>query len=208
MSVQEPADEMPVASEVDVLIVEDSLTQAMKLQHILERHRHRVTTARNGEEALAALAPGGALPRIVITDINMPRMDGYELCARIKDDARLREIPVILLTSLSDPKDILKGLECGADNFIVKPYDEEFLLSRIQYVLANLELRQQSGERRHGDFFRRAQIPADFRADPLHRPAAFDLRNRGAKKPRAEQGEGNARSPSRGAARKKRANGS
>ncbi len=56
----------------------------------------------------------------------------------------LKELPVILLTSLSDPKDILKGLECGADNFIVKPYDEEFLLSRIQYVLANLELRRQS----------------------------------------------------------------
>lgn len=134
--------EAPATREVAVLIVEDSLTQAMKLQHILERHRHRVTTARNGEEALAALAPGRALPRIVISDINMPRMDGYELCSRIKDDARLKSLPVILLTSLSDPKDILKGLECGADNFIVKPYDEEFLLSRIEYVLANQELRE------------------------------------------------------------------
>jgi len=57
----------------------------------------------------------------------------------------LKLIPVILLTSLSDPQDILKGLECGADNFVVKPYDEEFLLSRIQYVLANLELRRQAG---------------------------------------------------------------
>ena len=58
-------------------------------------------------------------------------MDGYELCRRIKDTPDTRELPVILLTSLSDPNDILKGLECGADNFIVKPYDEEFLLSRI-----------------------------------------------------------------------------
>src|SRR5207249_10385325 len=68
----------------------------------------------------------------------------YQLCERIKDDPKMREVPVILLTSLSDPKDILKGLECGADNFIVKPYDEEFLLSRIEYVLANQELRRQS----------------------------------------------------------------
>jgi len=126
----------------EILIVEDSLTQAMKLQHILERHGYLVTGARNGSEALSSLKT--RLPRVVISDINMPEMDGYELCRRIKDGEQTRELPVILLTSLSDPKDILKGLECGADNFIVKPYDEEFLLSRIQYVLANQELRKNS----------------------------------------------------------------
>lgn len=122
-----------------ILVVEDSPTQAMKLVHVLERHGYQVTTARNGTEALAALA--AQVPTLVVTDINMPEMDGYELCQRIKDDPKLKDLPVILLTSLSDPKDILRGLECGADNFIVKPYEEEFLLSRIQYVLANLELR-------------------------------------------------------------------
>ncbi len=126
----------------EILIVEDSATQAMKLEHVLLRHGFRVTRARHGGEALTALATH--LPTLVITDINMPEMDGWELCQRIKDDPRLRELPVILLTSLADPKDILKGLECGADNFVVKPYDEEFLLSRIQFVLTNLELRQQS----------------------------------------------------------------
>jgi len=125
-----------------ILIVEDSLTQAMKLQHILERQGYSVTAARNGAEALEGLHAG--LPNMVISDINMPEMDGYELCRRIKDGLETRDLPVILLTSLSDPKDILKGLECGADNFIVKPYDEEFLLSRIQYVLANQELRKTS----------------------------------------------------------------
>ena len=79
--------------------------------------------------------------------------DGYELCQRIKDDPQFTELPVILLTSLSDPEDILRGLECGADNFIVKPYDEEFLLSRIQYVLANLELRRQAGGRQAAEIF-------------------------------------------------------
>jgi serine phosphatase RsbU (regulator of sigma subunit)/CheY-like chemotaxis protein len=123
----------------NVLIVEDSPTQAMKLQLVLERHGYHVAAARNGSEALTALA--SQVPTLVITDINMPEMDGYELCQRIKDDARLKDLPVILLTALSDPEDILRGLECGADNFIVKPYEEEFLLSRIQYVLTNLELR-------------------------------------------------------------------
>ncbi len=134
-----------------ILIVEDSPTQALKLRHVLVRHDYVVTVARNGREALAALA--GDLPALVMTDINMPEMDGYELCARIKDDPRLKELPVILLTSLSDPKDILKGLECGANNFIVKPYNEEFLLSRIQYVLANLELRRRHGNKQGTEIY-------------------------------------------------------
>ncbi len=138
-------------SGAEVLIVEDSLTQSMKLQHVLERHDYRVTATRNGKEALAAL--GQRAPALVITDINMPEMDGYELCQRIKDDPKLKELPVILLTSLSDPKDILRGLECGADNFVVKPYDEEFLLSRIQYVLANLELRRRSKGKQATEIF-------------------------------------------------------
>ncbi len=144
------SDEIP-ASGVDILIVEDSPTQALKLRHVLQRHDYRVTVARDGREALAAIAT--CVPTLVITDINMPEMDGYELCQRIKDDAKIKELPVILLTSLSDPKDILRGLECGADNFIVKPYDEEFLLSRIQYVLANLELRRQSDGKQGTEIF-------------------------------------------------------
>jgi sigma-B regulation protein RsbU (phosphoserine phosphatase) len=130
------------AGDITILVVEDSLTQALKLQHLLERHNLKVITASNGKEALAKLA--ASIPTLVVTDITMPEMDGYELCQRIKDDTKIKELPVILLTSLSDPEDILKGLECGADNFIVKPYDEEFLLSRIQHVMANLELRKQA----------------------------------------------------------------
>lgn len=125
-----------------ILIVEDSSTQALKLQHLLERRDYRAMIAANGREAMEVLEK--QMPTLVITDINMPEMDGYELCRRIKDDPKLKLLPVILLTSLSDPKDILRGLECGADNFTVKSYDEEFLISRIQYVLANLELRRQA----------------------------------------------------------------
>ena len=126
-----------------ILIVEDSPTQALKLQHALEQRGYKVIAANNGREAFASLKMH--VPTLVITDITMPEMDGYELCRRIKDEPKLRDVPVILLTSLSDPKDILRGLECGADNFIVKPYDEEFLISRIEYVLTNLELRQRGG---------------------------------------------------------------
>ena len=77
---------------------------------------------------------------MVVSDIMMPEMDGYQLCRRIKEDNNFKDVPVILLTSLSDPVDVIKGLECGADNFITKPYDENYLLSRIQYILINRKL--------------------------------------------------------------------
>ena len=121
-----------------ILIVEDSPTQAEELKHILERNGFVVFPASNGKEALDILQKH--TPDIIISDIVMPEMDGYELCRQIKADKNLRNIPVILLTSLSDPQDILKGLEAKADNFITKPYNEEFLVSRMRYVLATRQL--------------------------------------------------------------------
>jgi len=131
---------MSIMTHAKILLVEDSSTQALKLQHILEENSFVVTTAKDGQEGLqkARQEP----PDIVITDVMMPVMDGYELCGRIKKDAKLRRIPVILLTTLSNPEDILKGLQCGADNFITKPYEAAHLVSRIEYILANQKLRR------------------------------------------------------------------
>ncbi|MEW6157240.1 MAG: response regulator [Verrucomicrobiota bacterium] len=123
-----------------VLIVEDSPTQAERLRFILESKDYCLTLARNGRDALDAIL--ACPPLLIISDIVMPEMDGYELCARVKQEPRLRNIPVIMLTSLSDPVDVIRGLECGADNFIFKPYDEEHLLARIAYMLANRHLRE------------------------------------------------------------------
>jgi len=125
-----------------VLIVEDSTTQAADLEHLLELEGFDVMTSENGNEALELLGRWKA--DVVISDILMPGMDGYELCRLIKSDAELKEMPVILLTYLSDPGDILKGLECGADNFITKPYEKKYLLSRIHNILLNVELRRNS----------------------------------------------------------------
>ncbi len=131
-------EENPERSGNLILIVEDSPTQAEKLKYMLEKHDYLVTAAANGREALTILEV--KKPIAVISDIVMPDMDGYELCHRIKGSAELRDIPVILLTSLSAPEDVILGLECGADFFIMKPYNELFLLSRIQHILANRNL--------------------------------------------------------------------
>lgn len=132
-----------MSETIEVLIAEDSPTQALLLQNILERQGFNVEWAGNGQLALKSLK---SRPRtLVITDIQMPVMDGYELCHTIKNDAELSKTPVMLLTSLSAPQDIIRGLECGADNFVIKPYEAEFLLSRIQTILANLQLRRALG---------------------------------------------------------------
>ncbi len=123
-----------------ILIVEDSPTQAEELKHFLKEKNYKVSAAGDGEEALSWLKTNE--PSLIISDIMMPNMNGYEMCSRIKKDDELKDIPVILLTSLSDPFDIIHGLECGADNFVVKPYDKKYLLARIQHLLTNQELRK------------------------------------------------------------------
>jgi len=124
----------------EILIVEDSPPQALLLQKILEKNGYKVSVATNGIEALSYLE--GHLPALIISDILMPEMDGYELSQKIKARDDLKDIPIILLTQLSESDDIIKGLECGAENFITKPYDRELLLSRIRYVLVNREIRK------------------------------------------------------------------
>jgi signal transduction histidine kinase len=81
---------------------------------------------------------------LVISDIVMPEMDGFELCRKIKRDQDLKETPVMLLTALSDPEDVLRGLECGADYFITKPYNGADLCARIRHMLVNAKLRRES----------------------------------------------------------------
>jgi DNA-binding response OmpR family regulator len=127
-------------NDAHLMIVEDSPTQAIEIQYFLEQNGYRVTMAEDGEQAIAMLKD--ITPTIIISDIIMPRMNGYELCDRIKKNDKLKDIPVILLTSLSEPEDVINGLVCGANNFIVKPFDKEFLLSRIRYILINKEMRK------------------------------------------------------------------
>ena len=125
---------------IEILIAEDSPTQAELLKMLLEEHQYRVSTAVNGKDALAQLAL--RQPALVISDVMMPELDGYGLCKAIKSDEKLKHIPVMLVTMLSDPDDVIRGLECGADNFIRKPYEVKYLLSRIDYLLMNIELRK------------------------------------------------------------------
>ncbi|MBI2994912.1 MAG: hybrid sensor histidine kinase/response regulator [Gammaproteobacteria bacterium] len=125
---------------VEILISEDSATQREQLQHLLQEHGYSVEATSNGKKALAAARR--RKPTLIMTDIVMPEMDGYDLCRAIKTDEKLKDIPVVLLTTLSDARDVVLGLECGADSFIRKPYDQRYLFARIDYLIMNLELRK------------------------------------------------------------------
>ncbi len=124
-------------NRIEILVVEDSPTQAEQLKYILEKRGFKVSVASNGKEALASLR--GHKPDVVITDIVMPEMNGYELCRQTRKDLELQDMPVVLVTALTDPTEVVKGLEAGANTFITKPYDEKYLVSRIEYLMANRE---------------------------------------------------------------------
>jgi len=136
--------ERHVMDKIKILIAEDSITQAMQLQNILEVNGYDAAIAANGREALQSI--GTFRPSIVISDIMMPEMDGFELCRNIKTDERLRSTPVVLLTSLSDPQDVIRAVQCGADQFVTKPYDEKHLLATVEHLLndRNLNDREES----------------------------------------------------------------
>jgi C4-dicarboxylate-specific signal transduction histidine kinase len=117
-----------------ILIVEDSPTQAKVLEQVLTSHGYRVLVARSGRQALEEIH--AHRPDLVISDILMPQMDGFELCRRVRGSDEVRSTPIILLTHLNDPADVLQSLEAGANYFVSKPYSKRLLLSRIDAVLS------------------------------------------------------------------------
>ena len=131
----EAADTGPVR----VLIVEDSPTQAAELQLVLEDAGFATEIARDGQAGLEAFRRGRV--DVVLSDVLMPHLSGYGLCRAIRAEPGGRDVPVILLTSLRDPTDIVEGLACGADNFLTKPYEAGFLVGRVRNILANRRLR-------------------------------------------------------------------
>ena len=126
-------DQAPSYTRKKILIVEDSALQAELLRQTIAHEGHFVTVSNNGLEGLEKAQ--AIRPHLVVSDVYMPGLDGCELCARIKNDAELKDTPVILLTQMTKPEDIIKGLAAGADSYITKPFDSRHLLSKINYLL-------------------------------------------------------------------------
>ncbi|MGD0354716.1 MAG: diguanylate cyclase [Dehalococcoidia bacterium] len=124
----------------EILIVEDSHTHSEKLRNLLEDHGFIVSAVENGKQAVEFLKK--RKPSVIVSDIVMAEMDGWQLCQYVKKRVSLRDIPFIALTPFSDPIDVIQGLKSGADHFVAKPYDDDVLISRIKHILINLDIRQ------------------------------------------------------------------
>src|SRR6266446_10329205 len=124
---------------IRILIVEDSEVQSQQLRLILEAEGFEVQVAADGQTGFDLFCSADF--ELVVSDVLMPGLSGYELCSKIKADPAKGNVPVILLTALTEPADIMQGLECGADNFITKPYEASYLLGRVRTILENLARR-------------------------------------------------------------------
>jgi len=118
-----------------ILIVEDDPAQALLLENMLVRNGYQVFITYGGKEALASV--NSSAPSLIISDILMPDMNGYQLCSAIRASEDHRTLPVMLLTALTSVEDVVMALEAGADYFITKPYKEQYLISKIKSILAD-----------------------------------------------------------------------
>jgi chemosensory pili system protein ChpA (sensor histidine kinase/response regulator) len=127
----------PVIEEVQVrplvMVVDDSITMRKVTGRVLERHEYEVSTAKDGVDALEKLHE--RVPDLMLLDIEMPRMDGYELATAMKADPRLRDVPIIMITSRSGDKHRQRAFDIGVDRYLGKPYQEADLLAQIAEVL-------------------------------------------------------------------------
>lgn len=134
------------ATPPEILIVGNSAAEAELLRRSLTRWGYRtIVTGEGGEGLRAARAHR---PALVLSDINMPVMDGYQLCRALKYDETLWDVPVILLTTLPEPEDIIEAINAGADGYAIKPFIDSILLERIRSLLSTPITRKRAEERR------------------------------------------------------------
>jgi chemosensory pili system protein ChpA (sensor histidine kinase/response regulator) len=112
------------------LVVDDSITVRRVTQRLLERNGMRVMTAKDGVDALSILQEH--IPDVILLDIEMPRMDGYELATQVRADARLTDIPIVMITSRVGEKHRARAIEIGVNDYLGKPYQENQLLDAIE----------------------------------------------------------------------------
>jgi chemosensory pili system protein ChpA (sensor histidine kinase/response regulator) len=123
----------PVVQQLAALVVDDSITMRRVTQRLLERRGVKVHTARDGLDAITVLQEHAV--DIILLDIEMPRMDGYQFATHVRNDAKLKHLPIIMITSRSGEKHRAKAIEIGVNDYLSKPYQESQLVAAIEGLL-------------------------------------------------------------------------
>ncbi|MBT4090752.1 MAG: response regulator, partial [Deltaproteobacteria bacterium] len=131
---------MTEAERQTILVIDDAPENIDVLAGLLKT-KYKIKAAPSGEKALAVISKG--LPDLILLDIMMPEMDGYEVCRRLKAEATTRDIPVIFLTAMTSADDEVKGLELGAVDYITKPINPSVVLSRVKTHLSLKQAQQE-----------------------------------------------------------------
>ena len=126
-----------------ILCVDDEPGNLRLLERTLDPHGYTVVTAGNGREALDLI--NSRKIDLVLTDVLMPKIGGFETCRRIKEDERYRHIPVVIITALGSKSDRIRGIEAGADDFLSKPFDHSEVLARVKMLLRTKQLDEMLG---------------------------------------------------------------
>jgi CheY-like chemotaxis protein len=131
----------PDLSDSTVLIVDDNQQNRELLQAYLEVLPCRIITAGDGIEALGLIEQ--SLPDLILLDVMMPRMSGFEVCQKLKTDPQTRAIPIIMVTALNELGDIERGVESGTDDFLTKPVNKLELVTRVKSLLRVRHLKRE-----------------------------------------------------------------
>jgi len=120
-------------SKIKVLIIEDEKDILELLKYNFSKEGYQVTTASTGEDGYRLVRK--YIPDIIILDLMLPGIDGFEVCKLIKKDSKTEHIPIIMLTAKSEEADIVTGLEVGADDYVTKPFSPKILIARVRSIL-------------------------------------------------------------------------
>jgi DNA-binding response OmpR family regulator len=120
-----------------VLIVEDEVDLVETIRFLLEKEGYRVLVSGDGEDALHQAQ--GENPHLIILDIMLPKLDGYKVCRQLKSDKRYKQIPILMLTARAQQKDRIIGMEAGADEYIIKPFDLAAFMEKVKTYLRKEE---------------------------------------------------------------------
>jgi signal transduction histidine kinase/CheY-like chemotaxis protein len=129
----------PIAQD-DILVVDDTPANLQLLSHLLTQHGYKVRAVLSGAQALTAAR--AALPDLIMLDIRMPEMDGYQVCERLKADERTRDVPILFISALSESEDKVKGFQVGGVDYITKPFQSAEVVARLETHLTLRRLQQ------------------------------------------------------------------